>query len=71
MVCRQRKYGVHSIGIHQFDWIPHTIVVGTYAGILVRHRVNAQPHGHQLMVHITGTEISVARFPVFLFPGER
>ena len=34
--------------------------------ILVRHRVHAQPHRHQLVVHISYAEVFVARFLVAL-----
>ena len=48
----------------QFDRIPHTIGIGANGWVLVRHRVDAQPQCHQVVVHIAGTEVAVARFLV-------
>ena len=41
-----------------------------FLGILIRQRVNAQPHGHQLVVHIPRTEVAVSGFLVAFFARE-
>ena len=64
---------IPSIRINQLHWVPGTICIGTNAWVLVRQRVNTQPHGHQLVVHVAATEGSdvaaasllVAMFIVF------
>ena len=65
------KVYLSSIRVHQLHWIPSTVSVWGDAGVLVRHGVDAQPIAHQLVVHIPRSEISVARFGILLFPGER
>ena len=62
---------ISSIGINKYNWIPRTVGIRTNTRVLVRHRVNTQPHGHQLVVHVAGPEVAIPRFLVFLFPGER
>lgn len=48
---------------------PRTVNVGTHAWILVAHRVDAEPYGHQFVVHVPRAEVAVAGFLVSLFPG--
>ena len=38
--------------------------------MLIRQRVDTQPHGHQLVIHVPCTEVSVASFSVLLFARE-
>ena len=51
---------------HPLGRVPRTISIRRDRWVLVRHRVDAQPHGHKIVVHIAGTEISVAGFLVAL-----
>ena len=48
-----------------------TVVIRTNSYVPVRHRVDAQPQGHQVVVHVAGAEVAVARSLVLLFAGER
>ena len=55
-----------SIRIYQLHRIPRTIGIRADAGVLVTHRVHAQPHGHQLVIHIPCAEIAVACLTITL-----
>ena len=60
-----------TIQVHQLHGVPGAVGVGADGGVFVGHRVNGEPHGHQLVVHVSGSKVAVARFLIFLFPGER
>ena len=62
---------MHAIRVNQLDRIPRAIGIRTNARVLVGQLVDAEPHGHQLVVHIASAEVSVAGFLVAFFPGER
>jgi len=73
VVCRISywwAYRLHSIWVNKSNGVPHAVVIRRNIGVFVCHRVNTEPHGHQLVVHISCSEIAVASFLVFLFPGE-
>ena len=55
-----------SIRIYQLHWIPRAIGIRGDARVLDHHWVNAQPHSHQLMVHIPCAEIAVACLTITL-----
>ena len=59
-----------TIRIHQFHRIPHAISIRTHPRVLIRHRVNTQPTGHQFVVHVPCPEVSIPCFLVAFFPGE-
>ena len=65
-----RINNLFSIRVYQFNRIPVAVGIGTNRGVFIGQWVNAQPHGHQFVVHIAGTEISVAGFLVALFASE-
>ena len=59
-----------SIRIYQLYRVPSAIRIGANARVLVRQWVNAEPHGHQLVVHVPGAEITISRLLISFFPGE-
>ena len=59
-----------SIRVHQLRWVPNAVGIRRNARILIRHRVDGEPHRHQLMVHISRPEVAVAGFLVAFFAGE-
>ena len=65
----RRKFYLASIWIEQHNWIPSAVRIGRKIRILVRQWVDAQPAGQKLVVHIAGTEISVAGFLIAFFAG--
>lgn len=59
-----------SIRIHQLRWVPNAVGIRRNARILVRHRVDEEPHRHQLVVQVACTEVAIACFLVAFFAGE-
>ena len=53
-----------SIRVYQFNRIPVAVGIGTNRGVFIGQWVNAQPHGHQLVVHVAGSEVTEAGFLV-------
>lgn len=49
---------------------PRTVNVGTHAWILVALRVDGEPHCHQLVVHVSRSEVAEAGLLVAFFAGE-
>ena len=55
---------------HPLGRVPRTISIRRDRWVLVRHRVDAQPHGHKIVVHIPCAEIAVACLTIALFARE-
>ncbi len=58
-----------SIWVNQIHGIPSTVSIGRDRRILVGHRVDAEPHRHLLVIHISGTKVTESCFFISLFPG--
>ena len=59
-----------SIRVHQLHWIPSAVGIGTYARVLVRHRVNGEEDAREGRVVVARTEVVIACFRVFFLAGE-
>jgi len=55
-----------SIRIYQLHWIPRAIGIRGDARVLDHHRVDTQPQGSQLMVHVPRTKITISSLTIAL-----
>ena len=55
-----------AIGIDQPHRAPGTVGIRRNTRVLVCHRVDAEPHGHQLVVQVSGAEVAVVGFLIAL-----
>ena len=66
------KVPVSTFWVHQFHRVSRTVSIRRNASVLIPQRIHAQPHGHQFVFHIAGTEVAeagllVALLTVFCF----